>query len=373
MDLLKRITDNRTEIFHVFHRLHDLPELALAELETAKYLADALEEAGFEVHRNIGGSTGVVGVLQGREPGPVIALRADMDALPFQIKGEQRNIHACGHDANCTMVLMAARTIAGGGIKKGTLKVIFQPAEETLKGARIMLASGLLKDIDALYGIHLRPIQEAGLGQATPALCHGSSYIVSAKVKGVASHGARPHLGINAVDGAAAIVHGVNAIKLNPTVPYSVKTTKLIAGGTAHNIIPDEAELTFDLRAQTNEEMEKLLEKTQKAIFKGAESIGAEAEITYAGGVPGAEYHQDLVKEAASAITTVLGEVLEPIITPGGEDFHFYHTEGKIKTAYIGLGADLTPGLHHPEMSFVLEALIHGTQILALLIHKGLN
>lgn len=373
MDILKKIADNKEQIFTVFEKLHSVPELSLKEVETSKFLATALKEAGFEVNTNIGDSTGIVGVLRGAEDGPVVALRADMDALPFQIEGQEKNIHACGHDANATMVLMTALTMAEIGIKKGTLKVVFQPAEETLQGARLMVASGLLKDVDAMYGIHLRPIQEAKLGQATPALCHGSSYILSAKLKGLASHGARPHLGINCIDGAAAVVNAVNAIKLNPTVPYSVKTTKLVAGGVAHNIIPDEAEMTFDLRAQTNEAMKTLLEKTKNAIFKGAESVGAQAEITYIGGVPGAEYDPQLVKGVKEAIQEVLGEALEPIVTPGGEDFHFYSTEGNLKTAYVGLGADLTPGLHHPEMTFNREALVHGTQILTTILNKGLN
>ena len=112
-----------------------------------------------------------------------------------------------------------------------------------------MLDSGLLDDVDEMISIHLRPIQEARFGQATPALCHGASKVVKAKVKGLTSHGARPHLGINAIDAAAQIVNAINAIKIDPTVPHSVKTTKLMAGGTAHNIIPETAEMTFDLRA----------------------------------------------------------------------------------------------------------------------------
>lgn len=261
-----KIDANKDKILKVYKDLHAIPEKGWNEVKTSKYLKEALISAGFEVIDNVNNTTGVVVVLKGQEPGPVFAVRADMDALTFKINGKDVNIHACGHDANSTMVLMAALEIAKIGIKRGTLKILFQPAEEVLGGAEAIIESGLLDDVDEMVGIHLRPIHEARLGQATPALCHGASYCATAKVKGLASHGARPHLGINAIDAAAAIVNAINAIKINPVVPYSVKTTKLIAGGTAHNIIPDEAEMTFDLRAQTNEAMEELIKKTRIAV-----------------------------------------------------------------------------------------------------------
>ncbi|MDK2823791.1 MAG: amidohydrolase [Clostridia bacterium] len=372
MELLKKIEEQREEILTVYQDLHNLPEKGWEEVKTAQYLKEALEKAGFQVITNVGNTTGVIGILKGKEPGPVFALRADMDALAFKINGEDVNIHACGHDANSTMVLMAALEIAKVGIKRGTLKIVFQPAEEVLGGAEAMLASGLLDDVEEMIGIHLRPIQEAKLGQATPALCHGSSYVVTAKLKGLASHGARPHLGINTVDAGAAVVNAVNAIKLNPSVPFSVKTTKFVAGGTAHNIIPDSADMVFDLRAQTNDAMEELIEKTRNAIENAAATVGAKAEVTIKGGVPGAEYDGEMVARAKQAIEAVLGKALDPIVTPGGEDFHYYSTKGKIKTAYIGLGADLEPGLHHPEMKFNLDALVNGTKIITYCIYQRL-
>ncbi|MGI6225986.1 MAG: amidohydrolase [Peptococcales bacterium] len=364
MDIFKLVDEMREEIFSMYHTLHATPELGFHEVNTANILAARLEEAGFETIRNINGTTGVLGILKGQEPGPVVCLRADMDALPFTINGQNVNIHACGHDANSTMVLMASLLLARQGIKKGILKVLFQPAEEVLGGAEAILESGLLDEVEEMYGLHLRPLQEAKLGQATPALCHGSSYVVGASLKGLAAHGARPHLGINVIDAAASIVNAVNSIKLNPGVPFSVKTTKLIANSGAHNTIPDSCEMIFDLRAQTNEAMSLLLEKTQKAIESGAQTVGAQAQVTILGGVPGADYDPDLINVARSCIERVLGEAMDPIITPGGEDFHYYSTRGKIKTAYIGLGANLSPGLHHPEMKFDLEALLYGVKIL---------
>lgn len=372
MGLLQNIDQKKDDIIQTYFDLHELAEIGWKEVNTSKYLKEKLEKAGFEVIDHVGNTTGLIAILKGDEAGPVFTVRADMDALPFKINEKEVALHACGHDANSTMVLMAALEIARIGIKRGTLKILFQPAEEVLGGAETMLDSGLLEDVDEMIGIHLRPIHEARLGQATPALCHGSSYMITAKIRGLGAHGARPHLGVNVIDAGANIVNAINAIKLNPTIPYSVKTTKFVAGGAAHNTIPDEAEMVFDLRGQTNSAMEELIQKTKKAIENGAASVGAEVEVVVNGGVPGADYDEKMVEQARKAIREVLGEVLDPIITPGGEDFHYYSTKGNIKTAYIGLGADLEPGLHHADMKFNLDALVYGTKIIAYSIFQRL-
>lgn len=293
-----------------------------------------------------------------------------MDALQFEIDGKKINIHACGHDANSSMVLATAKEIAERGIAKGKIVFIFQPAEEILGGAIEMAQSGVLDEVDEIIGIHLRPIQEAKLGKATPALCHGSSKIVKAKIIGLAAHGARPHLGVNAIDAAVLAINAINAIKIDPRVPHSAKVTSMNTGDSAHNIIPNTVNLVLDLRAQTNEVMEKLVIKIKEAIDKSVQSIGASAEIEVNIGVPAAEYNEDTVETARQVITEVLGDSLEPIVTPGGEDFHFYTKILGVKTAYIGLGADLVPGLHNPEMKFDLKALEYGKEILKRIVLK---
>jgi amidohydrolase len=265
------------------------------------------------------------------------------------------------------MVLTAAEEIARRGLKGGTVKILFQPGEEVLDGALRMIDDGAVDDVDILLGIHLRPIQEAKLGQATPALYHGSSYIMEADIKGTTAHGARPHLGVNAVDAAAAVVGAVNAIHMNPTIPSTVKVTKLQAGGAALNAIPESAYMAFDLRSQDNALMDELIRKTTRAIEAGAATVGAEAAVKVKGGVPAAEYDKDIIELARRAITTVLGSagLLDPIVTPGGEDFHYFvKKKPSLKAGYIGLGCDLTPGLHHPAMKFDQSALENGVKIL---------
>ncbi len=355
-----------TRVKDIYQTLHAIPEVGFSEHKTAAYLARELAKAGYEVRTGIGG-TGVTGILDSGVPGPVIGLRADMDALVHTVDGVEKCIHSCGHDAHSAMVLAAAEALALAPPAKGKIKIVFQPAEEKLFGALSMIESGAVDDLDILAGIHLRPIQEARSGQATPALYHGASYIVEASVKGVTAHGARPHLGVNAVDAAAAVVGAVNAIRLNPVESWSVKTTKLHAGGATLNAIPELAEMAFDLRAQSNEVMDSLLAKLPPIIEHAAAAIGAAAAVTIKGGVPAAEYDQGMVVVAREAIRAVLGDqcVLDPIVTPGGEDFHFFvKNNPRLKPAYIGLGCDLTPGLHHPEMKFDLDALPKGVAIL---------
>lgn len=357
----------------VYASLHAIPEIGFTEHRTAAFLAEAARAAGYAVETGVGG-TGVVATLDSGRPGPVVGLRADMDALPFVIDGEAVCRHACGHDAHSAMVLTAAEILAKSPPERGRLKVLFQPAEELLTGALSVIESGAADDLDMLFGIHLRPIQEARIGQATPALCHGASHVVDAVIKGVPSHGARPHLGVNAIDAAAAVVTAVNAIRLDPAQAWSVKTTRLQAGGAAANNIPDRAEMVFDLRAQTNALMEELHAKLATAVRHAAAASGAEAEVTVRGGVPAADYAPELVDLAREAIRAVLGDdgVLGPIVTPGGEDFHFYAVKRPgLRAAYVGLGCDLAPGLHHPEMAFKIEALPKGVAILVDLVGRA--
>jgi amidohydrolase len=349
-----------------------MPEAAFNEHRTSAYLAEQLKIAGYAVRIGIGG-TGVTGKLESGKPGPVLALRADMDALEHTIEGKDVAIHSCGHDAHSAMVLTTAMEIARRGLKAGALKIIFQPAEEVLTGALRMIEDGAVADVDVLIGMHLRPIQEAKKGEATPALYHGASYVLEGYIKGRAAHGARPHLGINVIDAAAAVICGINAIRMNPSVPCSAKVTKLQAGGTALNVIPDSAYIAIDLRSQDNNLMEELITRVIRAVEAGAATVGAEATVKVKGGVPAAEYSSEIIEVAKQAIADVLGPqaLLQPIVTPGGEDFHhFIRNKPSLKVGYVGLGCDLTPGLHHPDMKFDKASMENGVKILLHMVNN---
>jgi len=355
--------------------LHAMPEAGFQEFRTSAWLAEQVRAAGFQVATGLAG-TGVVAVLKGGEPGPAVAVRADMDALPHLVGGREVQIHSCGHDAHCAMVLAAALDLAGTGIRRGELRILFQPAEETMYGAARMIEAGVLDGLDILLGIHLRPIQEARTGQATPALMHGACAIMEATLVGRPAHGARPHLGVNALDAAAAAISAVNAIHLDPVQPWSCKATRLRAGGVSPNIIPDRAELTLDLRAQRNDTMQALIARTREAVRAGAATVGASAETALLASVPGAEYDPAMVDLAREAIRAVLGGqgLLDPVVSPGGDDFHRYvEARPELKTGFIGLGCDLAPGLHDPAMSFDRSALVHGAGILLFMARRLLD
>ena len=174
---------NKLDPRNIYDDLHQIPELGFEEFKTSAYLADKLEAMGYKVTRNIGG-TGVIGEIKGSEPGPVMMLRADMDALPFLIDGEKKNIHACGHDAHSAMLLAAASELVGK-VKRGTLRILFQQGEETLKGALAVIDAGVIEDVDIALGLHIRPVQDIAYGEMSPAVRHASSTFVNVVINGL--------------------------------------------------------------------------------------------------------------------------------------------------------------------------------------------
>jgi amidohydrolase len=163
----------------------------------------------------------------------------------------------------------------------------------------------------------------------------------------------------------AAIVNATNAIHSDPTVSHSAKVTRCFAGGEAVNIIPDRAEISFDLRSTTNEVMDDLKAKCKRAIEAGAASVGATAEIVSEGGVPAASFDPTLVEETRASIEAALGagKSVPPLYTPGSEDFHCYSVEAGIKSSFIGVGGDMGTGGHTTTMRLDLSALSHGAKV----------
>lgn len=366
-------------IFKIFDHLHENPEVSWKEHNTTRYIRDILQQQQGSSDlriRTFDDSTGVVAEMG---EGPfTVAVRADIDALWQDVRGDgtfQAN-HSCGHDAHMSMVLGTYFLLSQLSFQPpaGTkIKWIFQPAEETGQGALHMIKKGVIDDVDVLFGVHLRPAEEVPDGQAAPAIQHGSALTVKGKIRGEDTHGARPHLGNNAIEVAASIVHQLQNIHLNPMVPYSVKMTQLSAGGESSNIIPGNATFSLDLRAQTNAIMDQLTQRVEKVIRHIAAIYDVDIDLEIGERVAAAEIDPQAQQWMAEAISTVLGaeKLTPPIVTPGGEDFHFYTLQKpELKATMLGLGCDLKPGLHHPHMRFERDALITGTRILteALLI-----
>ncbi len=356
-----------SNVLKYYDYLHTIPEPAFEEVKTSKFLGDKLEEFGYEVHRNIDGQTGVVGIYDSGVPGPVVAIRADMDSLVHIIDGKTCARHTCGHDGHSSVVLSVAEILKETkAVKKGKVKIIFQPAEETCGGAESIIAGGFIDDVDYIFGSHVRPEEELKDGQATAAVYYSASNHALATIHGKPAHGARPHLGINAVDAGTAAVVAVNTIHLSPNAVYSVKPTRFVCDSGVRNAIPDKAELVWDLRSQENATMDQLKEKVTTAVLNAGAAVGATVDFEITKGVPAAEYSEECKEILAKSIVEVLGEdgLVPKITTPGGEDF-FYYVKYKpsIKAGFFGLGCGLTPGLHHPDMHFNKASLENGVKI----------
>lgn len=363
-----------------FHHLHNHAEISWEETETTAYLAKRLTEAGCKV-TTFDDCTGVIGEYGNFDSSiPIIGLRADIDALWQEVDGTFQANHSCGHDAHMAMVLGTLWTLLQKPELRDDIavKFIFQPAEEKGAGALKMVEKRVIDDVDYLFGIHLRPHQETKMGRATPVIVHGATRLYEGIIKGEDAHGARPHLTRNAIEIGAQIVHMLSHIRLDPRVPHSVKMTRFHAGGKSSNIIPGNATFSLDLRAQTNEAMAQLEGKVQDILDAVGASSGVQIEITHTDGIAAAQTSEEAIRIMKQAIAHTLGPdyVDPPLVTPGGDDFHFYTIKKpELKATMVGLGCGLKPGLHHPHMTFNHDALINGVNILtqAVLTTYGLE
>jgi amidohydrolase len=363
------LNEIKPQVLEIFHHLHENPEVSWNEYQTTAYISEILMKNDLEV-TSFGDMPGIVGNWYPKEGRNklTVGLRADMDALLQEVDGTIRANHSCGHDAHMTIVLGVLLLLRKMKTNlPGTLKFIFQPAEEVGEGALKMIEKQVLDDIDFLYGLHLRPIQEIKYGQAASGIIHGSADTVFGEIHGFDGHGARPHLTLNAIEVITDIVEQLKGIRLNPQLSYSVKMTQVSAGGENANIIPGSSKFSLDLRAQTNEAMDELIEKVDDVLTKMSVFHQCQISFEHKERVYAACIDQEAERFMEKAIEKTLGAkgVVKPIITPGGEDFHFYTKERPaIKATMLGVGCDLKPGLHHPNMAFNQEAIFTGIEIL---------
>jgi amidohydrolase len=217
--------------------------------------------------------------------------------------------------------------------------------------------------------LHLRPDKEVPYGKASPVIVHGAAETIRGTIKGVQAHASRPEEGINVIEAAALLVQKLQQIYLylpNET-PYSIKMTQLQTENKASNIIPETASFSIDVRAQTNEIMNKLNDYANEIFEQTKQQTGVAISSCMKEFVPAAVTNENAIKITKSAIARVLGKenIIPVCISHGGEDFHFYTAKNQgVSATMIGLGCGLKPGLHHPQMEFNLEALHYGTKIL---------
>ncbi|MEC7730464.1 MAG: amidohydrolase [Candidatus Neomarinimicrobiota bacterium] len=312
---------------------HQYPELGFEEHRTSSIIAETLISFGMSPKTGVG-KTGVTADLNFGE-GPTIALRADMDALPMQetsgLSFSSKHdgvMHACGHDGHMAMLLGAAKILSQMDKElTGTIRFIFQPAEEGEGGARYMIEDGCLEGVDEIYGIHVwnyQPVGEVGTKEG-PILAAADLFDII--IKGVGGHGATPQGTVDAVIVAAHLIQALQTIVSRNTNPLesTVITIGEINGGHNFNIIADKVRLAGTTRAYTKENRSMIQRRMQEIIDGIAKSFGAEITFNYTDGYPPTINHSGPVKKVLQAAGKVVGPGAgEPYLSMGGEDFSYY-------------------------------------------------
>ncbi|MGB3467421.1 MAG: amidohydrolase [Cyclobacteriaceae bacterium] len=365
--------------------IHANPELSNREFKTAEKIAAHLKSLGIEVQTGVA-HTGVVGILKGGKPGPVIGLRADMDALPVtervdlpfasKVQSEYNGIttgvmHACGHDVHVAALMGVAEVLAG--MKKnlrGTVKFVFQPAEEGAPegeegGAALMIKEGVMKapDIDVMFGFHISAGTPVGQINYRPRGIMAAADRFVIKVKGKQTHGSRPWGGIDPITVSSQIVQGLNNIvsrQTELTKEAAIISVGLIRGGIRNNIIPEEVELIGTIRTLDNDMQKKVHEKIKLTATKIAESAGATAEVDIQVGYPVTYNDPQLTKKMVGSLAKATENVVEINAITGAEDFSFYAQEVPGFFFFVGgLPEDVKPeeaSAHHTPDFFIDES-----------------
>lgn len=395
----KLAADIESDIINWRRHFHQYPELSNREFNTSKRIAELLKEMNIEVQTGIA-HTGVVGIIKGGKPGPVVALRADIDGLPvveradipFASKekstynGQEVGVmHACGHDTHIAMLLGAAHILSEMRDQiPGTVKLIFQPAEEGAPqgeegGAKLMVKEGVLQnpDVDVIFGLHINSQTKAGDIKYRPGGTMASSDSYRILVKGDQTHGAYPWGGIDPIVTAAQIINGLQTIvsRQLPLIQNSaVISVGAIKGGVRNNIIPEEVELVGTIRALDTEMQAMMHEKIKRTATKIAESMGATAEVQINIGYPVTYNDPELTARMLPSLIEAAGEDQVHLRTAvmGAEDFSFYAQEVPGLFFFVGGAPVNTDPMenapHHTPDFFIDESgFVVGTKALCYL------
>ena len=317
--------------------IHSYPELGLDLPITAKFVSDKLSSWGIDVQTEVGVS-GVVGTINEDKSGPMIALRADMDALPIQETGDvtykSKNngvMHACGHDGHTAMLLGAAKVISENReMFNGSVKFIFQPGEEGYFGAKHMINDGCLNGVDEIYGIHLwnyQPFGEVGV-KSGPILAAADKFKII--INGIGGHGAAPQGTVDAIVVGTHLVNAFQTIVSRNTNPIesAVVTVGKFHGGDNFNIISDFAELVGTTRAYKEDIREMIIKKMKDIVSGTEEMFGANIELDYQKGYPPTINNKSAYEKLFLSAQKIVGENRkEPYLSMGAEDFSYFANE----------------------------------------------
>ncbi len=384
---------------------HKNPELGNREIRTAGIIAAHLKKLGIETEEGIG-KTGVVGILKGGKPGPCIALRADIDALPIiervnlpfssSVKttygGQEVGVmHACGHDTHTAILMSVAEILASMRNEiKGTIKFIFQPAEEGPPedeegGAALMVKEGVMENpkVNVIFGLHIESNIETGKIEYKPGSFMASSDWFTIKVKGKGSHGSQPWLGVDPIQISAQIIAGLQSIvsrQSQLTKAPVVITVGKINGGVRNNIIPEECEMRGTIRTLDNAMQQEVHKKIKLTAEKIAEASGATAEVTIDTKTLVTYNTPELVTKMLPSLQSAAGinNVKEREWVTGAEDFSYYGTKAPSFFFYLGgmkKGKDpKTAAPHHtPDFEIDESGMKTGIKVFCDLVFDYMN
>jgi len=393
MDLkeIKKLAETfHPEMVAMRRHIHRHPELSYQEFETTEFIADKLQDLGISVDRPL--ETGCVGVLKGgRQSDKVVALRADIDALPIQEEGDHKKefmsentgiAHCCGHDSHTANLLGTAKILSElQDDIEGTVLLVFQPGEEKLPGGgRMLCETGYLqeKGVDVIYGLHSSPEHKPGTValREGPLMARPDEFKI--EIFGKGGHAAAPHLAVDPIVLAAQVVNDIQTIvsrTISPTEP-AVVTVGKISGGTAHNIIPGKVEMIGTVRTFSKATADKIRDRIE-AIVKGVtESAGASYSFEFDYGYPAVINAKGATESVMETAGSLFGEesvkVLDdPIMA--GEDFAFYQEHFPGAFFFLGSGSEETGSTyswHHPQYNIDEACFKTGAALMAALVFQ---
>ncbi|QHT64090.1 amidohydrolase [Paenibacillus lycopersici] len=355
----------RQRLVDIRRWLHRNPELSLEEFETTAAIRRWLEEAGIRI-KDYGLRTGLVAEIGGLHPGPVVAVRADIDALPIQeetglpyaseVKGR---MHACGHDFHTAAVIGTALLLKARERElRGTIRLLFQPAEEKAKGAQQLIAAGALAGVSAVFGMHNKPdlpVGTVGIKEG-PLMAAADGFVV--EVAGKGSHAAVPEAGVDPIVAAAHIITALQTIvsrNVGPLQGAVISVTKLNAG-TAWNVISEKAVLEGTVRTFDERVRELVLRRFREVVEGVAAACGTTADIRWIQGPPPVTNDASLVPLALEAAAGAGLRAVAPSPSPAGEDFAFYQRE--VPGLFVFMGTSGSREWHHPAFDIDEDALL---------------
>jgi hippurate hydrolase len=384
MPVINRIAGMQDTMTGWRRHLHAHPEIAFDCVETAAYVAARLREMGVdEIHEGIA-KTGIIAVIEGQGPGPVVGLRADMDALPMSeetgldyASDVPGAMHACGHDGHTAMLLGAAAYLAETRAFRGKVALIFQPAEEDGGGAGVMVEEGVMDrfDIAEVYALHNAPGLPLGQVMTTPGPIMAAVDEFTVQIEGRGGHGAMPHETADPIPAAVSMVQAIQTIvsRNHYALDDLVVSVTQIHAGTTDNVIPGGAMINGTVRTFDKAVQAMVIRRMEEIVAGQAASFGLSATLDYEIGYPATINDAARAEFAAEVAGEVVGEGLvdgHAGREMGAEDFS-YMLEAR-PGAYLFVGAGPGAGLHNPAYDFNDELLPIGASILARLAERAL-